>query len=143
MKRPAILFSRVDHRDRRWIGCECQRCTPTMRPATARFLVMHSGGHVTKVKMRAGQRLQHWDCVDNGEGYTLTMRSWFFDGTTVHLQWATDATDCDGRMQRSGEGACPYSELSGGYTDPEGRRWPRWGHFNTRQRDHAAEAMGY
>jgi hypothetical protein len=46
-------------------------------------------------------------------------------------------------MQRSGEGACPYSELSGGYTDPEGRRWPRWDHFNTRQRDHAAEAMGY
>jgi hypothetical protein len=28
-KIPFIFFSRIDHRNTNWRGCECQRCTPT------------------------------------------------------------------------------------------------------------------
>ncbi len=140
---PLVLFSRIDHKNYRYPGCECQRCTPTMNPATARFLVSQNGGLVTKLKIRAGERVQHWERRDNGEGITIVIREWEFDGTTVYLAWASDGTDCDGRLQRSGSAWCDYSRLGDGYTDSEGQRWPRWEHVDGPQRDHRAEAAGY
>lgn len=99
-----------------------------------------------KIKLRKGQTLRHATVFDNGEGWTCTTRVWFYDGETVTVDWCNDGTDCDGRHSSSGSDTCAWDKVGAGTAYDGGEnsiRFPLWSWGKTRQRDYAAEAMGY
>lgn len=98
----------------------------TLKPFES--LSMHSGG-----------------LTDEGYGYFWSRWTYEAGEGVVTLEYSSDERDCDGRLSRGGELACPVAELDGLEPAWEGgeRRsdWreaePAW------QRDESAEAMGY
>ena len=70
------------------------------------------------------------------------------DRPTVH--WGgTDGRDCDGRLATFGRSFCPHDKLASVKPgrmegeDPLAIMLPEWSKVSRRQRDYAAEAMGY
>src|SRR5258708_7016271 len=92
----------------------------------ARFWHYHAGD-IVKIKINDGQSLSHSFGGPTDEGCSWEASTYSFDGRTVTCEWASDARDCDGRMQRHGVSHCDVERLSQGYGDNEaGVTFPAW-----------------
>lgn len=117
----------------------------------ARFWEYVNGDYV-KLTLAPGQELVHSQGHRTEEGWQRESKWWAYDAEqgVVLCDLETAARDCDGRFDHSWEGSCavdrlrvqvPYRDEH--YTDPEEIRCPDWETIDRRQRDYAAEAMGY
>lgn len=67
--------------------------TPAPRPSV-RFWTYHRGW--VRLKINAGQRLEHTSGGPTEEGYSARSEVWRFDGFTLHLEADSWGRDCDG-----------------------------------------------
>lgn len=108
----------------------------------ARFWIFDNGA--VRLKLNAGDSFRHVTGGPTDEGYSYTESFYSFDGKTVIRNYRTQASDCDGRIDRHGVVICALANLSAGYVDAEsGVTFPEWRHVKRGQRDYSAEAAGY
>lgn len=129
----------------------------------ARFWVWANDGWV-KLTLRPGQSLGFCYGGAHDEGYSFTHEEYLHDGERVLSRFESEASDCDGRLDRFIVTACPLDQLRArdmhaeeqaraefwrdDPTKPEfnenvGIFAPEWEKVRASQRDRAAEAMGY
>lgn len=129
----------------------------------ARFWIWTNAGWV-KLTLRPGQSLAHCYGGRHDEGYTYSRDEYHHTGERVECQHETNASDCDGRLDRFCVTACPLDQLDARdmhgkeqaraaiwgadatlpeFNENQGILAPEWERVSRHQRDYAAEAMGY
>lgn len=101
-------------------------------------------GQTTKVTLRPGQSLSHYQWERTDEGWSSEFHSWEYTDNLIRRYCVSDGRDCDGRLTQEQVAECPVVDLASGYSDLEERvRYPEWTEEGRSQRDEYAEAMGY
>ncbi len=108
---------------------------------TARFWVWITGP--VKLSIRPGQTLRHGAFSEDEEGWSSRCDEWMNDGEQVIRHSYTDGRDCDGRMTTEWTGVCSFNNLAVNYFEDDGVSYAEWEQVDSRQRDYAAEEMGY
>ena len=130
-------------------------------PRNARFWESVNGGWV-KLTLRPDEYLYTREGGAHDEGYSVTNTEYHYDGKTVTRESHTDSRDCDGRTSHTTLVECRVRKLAtrAPYVDSyfvataraphdetycphPGAMLPAWERVSSRQRDYAAEAMGY
>ena len=115
------------------------------RQGAVRFWEYVNGGWV-KLTLAPGQTLRHASGGPTDEGYHVdrVVYQRALDGS-VTCWWATEARDCDGRLDQGGAATLDRIEPAEAEPDMERPAGYRaiWASGASWQRDHAAEAMGY
>jgi hypothetical protein len=101
-------------------------------------------GDYKKITLIPGGSEEHRTGGRNEEGYSYTSYQFEHEGDLIRLQIASQAQDCDGRLDTYSEFTCSLDKLaarpaSGGYD----LMLPEWEKVDSHQRDYAAEAAGY
>jgi hypothetical protein len=99
-------------------------------------------GEFRKINLKRGRQKEFTSGGRTEEGYDYVHYLFIHEGNGVRLEIERTASDCDGRLDVSSELFCPLSKLASRET-PSGVRTPDWQRVEERQRDYAAEAMGY
>jgi hypothetical protein len=86
---------------------------------------------------------------EHEEGYSYTTTKFTFEENdegdfVLYREWYTESRDCDGRLDRQGTDYAEELDGNWHYDDPD-VKYPLWAKVpkSYRQRDYAAEAMGY
>lgn len=121
-------------------------------PPNARFWVYWNDSWA-RLTLRPGESITLRAGGPTEEGRFYSEETYTHDGDSLRLEWYSDATDCDGRLERSGESVAPIDRLNcrevETWKDGELVRdyffplLPEWETGSTSQRDHAAESAGY
>lgn len=113
-------------------------------PKLIRFWSRDTGALV-RIALRDGQRARIERSWRHEEGSTSLEIVYRREGLRVYKEIMQDGTDCDGRLQQFSESffdlhereSYPWDDLS------DTIKSPMWHTERSRQRDFAAEAMGY
>jgi len=110
----------------------------------ARLWIYYSPGDTwVKLTLKPGQTLAYGDSYSHDEGWTSTGSRYTHEGEHLMLEWFSDGTDCDGRLSQSGTLYCAIGKLQTKPSIDGQHMMPEWQELNSRQRDYAAETMGY
>lgn len=116
---------------------------------SARFWVWWKDAWV-KITVPVGECVSLHQGGHTDEGYYRIQHSYWNDGSEVTFYYYRGERDCDGRMDYDRKYCCTVEDLSKidmnegvPYPGNEGIFAPLWRETLTRQRDYAAEAMGY
>ena len=120
-----------------------------MKPAN--FYVWHPSLECyVLVRLTADRPTVHWgDSETTDEGWSSWHEEYRLTPDGVVAEGGTDGRDCDGRLATFGRSFCPHDRLASvkpcrvGDADPPAIMLPEWVKVSRRQRDYAAEAMGY
>jgi hypothetical protein len=112
----------------------------------ARFWYWHRDGWV-RLKVRPGRPLEVYDGGPTDEGFRASFSTFSVWGGEVRAEHYTRERDCDGLVETVRDCWVRVDRLDAReFDDPEtGERVavPEWRTEYARQRDHAAESMGY
>lgn len=102
-------------------------------------------GDWVKLTLGPGDKLEHFHGYRHEEGCTREWNTWKHTGAEIIHEWASDGTDCDGRLSRDSTSRCALDRLHSRRVKGIGApgKLPKWEKMSESQRDYAAEAMGY
>lgn len=101
----------------------------------------HYNSEDKPVLVTLGDELDQVTMTDGGlndEGYSYITITFSIVGANVVRHREQNACDCDGRLDREWTDCCPIAEIVCSEEET-----PHWKKICARQRDYAAEAMGY
>ena len=116
--------------------CRCTFSTPKADHNPVRFNLRLNRGGLVRLALSDGDTITHESFALHDEGWGLRRVIITRNGDTLDMAVITEGSDCDGRLDTLDMLESPVDRL----TD---MGIPDWRLVNARQRDYAAEAMGY
>jgi hypothetical protein len=110
-------------------------------PKAVRFWMWHLEDYV-KMTLRQGKPLVWRSAGLTEEGFCRIEERYELDGFFVRNVREESGADCDGHYSRTNVYECVVHDLAAHIT-PDKVGVPKWERVSARQRDYAAEAMGY
>lgn len=111
----------------------------------ARFTHWLDADNTVRITLRPGQTLSWGKGWRHEEGWSSVSYTWTHTGDGILEAFASDGTDCDGRLSRYSETFCPLDRLASHAWEWNGsmQYTPAWEPVESSQRDYQAEAAGY
>ena len=109
----------------------------------ARFWT-YINGSWSKLTLSADRpSIHHYQGSPTDEGWSSESHQWRLDDGVVEEHICDDGVDCDGRLTRYSEWACPVEDLQKSPREDGEIMTPAWQEQGGYQRDQYAEMAGY